>query len=227
MSEIGDFRCGVVIVAGGSGLRYGVDVPKQFLLLVDKPVLMHTISVFAKLAFIKHIIVVLPSEHRMMWENLCSTYHFDIPHTVTDGGKERFYSVQNGLEHLKNCDLIGIHDGVRPVVSTGLVENCYTTAMLHGSCVPVVPVTDSLRRGDFSHNSMVSRAKLYRVQTPQVFYQKWLFKAYNQPFDAEFTDDASVVENAGYDITLTLGEERNIKITGKPDMELASFYLSI
>lgn len=226
MSDLGSVRCGVVIVAGGSGVRFGADVPKQFLLLAEKPVLMHTIFAFSQVSFIDDIVVVLPAEHKSMWEQLCNDHQFIIPHVLAEGGKERFISVRNGLQHMQHCDVVGIHDGVRPIVSASLIENCFTTAMLHGSCVPVVPITDSLRRGDFSVNSVVGRENLYRVQTPQVFRRDWIMDAYKQPYDSKFTDDASVLESAGFNIILTHGDDRNIKITGKPDMELAEFYLS-
>lgn len=225
MENLIGVRHGVVIVAGGVGKRYGSTVPKQFLLLNSKPVLMHTIDRFAHLSFKLDVVVVLPVEHQDTWKTLCSEYNFTTAHTIADGGSERFYSVQNGIKLLTHCEIIGVHDGVRPIVSPTLIKNCFSMAASSGACVPAIRVNDSLRKGDFLRNHPISRADLYRVQTPQVFRQNWLAKAYEQPFNNEFTDDASVVEKAGFNIILTEGDEKNIKITNETDLSLAGFYL--
>jgi 2-C-methyl-D-erythritol 4-phosphate cytidylyltransferase len=217
----------VVIVAGGSGKRFGADIPKQFLLLNGKPVLMHTIERFAKTKLRMRIVVVLPEAHHETWADLCKKHAFGLQHDVATGGAERFFSVKNGLEKLGNCHIIGIHDGVRPVISAGLIEKCYATAERNGSCIPAIAVSDSLRRGSFSQNAIVDRTNLYRLQTPQVFRKDWIMSAYRQSFDKAFTDDASVVEKAGFPIILTDGEEENIKITTRKDLSLAAVFLSM
>ncbi|MDA3866775.1 MAG: 2-C-methyl-D-erythritol 4-phosphate cytidylyltransferase [Salinivirgaceae bacterium] len=220
-------KYGVVIVAGGSGKRFGTDMPKQFLLLNGKPVLMHTIERFAETKLPMKIVVVLPEAHHETWTKLCTEHAFELPHELVTGGDERFFSVKNGLEKLDECKIIGIHDGVRPLISAELIEKCYATAERNGSCVPAIAVPDSLRRGSFSKNEIVDRTNLYRLQTPQVFRKDWIIGAYRQSFDKEFTDDASVAEKAGFPIILTSGEEENIKITHQKDLSLAATFFSM
>ncbi len=226
MEEISNSKYGVIIVAGGTGKRFGSELPKQFLPIGNKPVLMRTIEKFHGTIADIQIIVVLPNSHIETWKQLCAEYDFKTEHTIVEGGKERFGSVKNGLDTLKECELVAVHDGVRPLASGKLISNCFETAQRHGSCIPVIPETDSLRKGDFLNNQPLSRKNLYRVQTPQVFKYTWLKKAYNQPFHEDFTDDASVIERAGFQIILTQGEEENIKITRKKDLNLAEFYLN-
>jgi 2-C-methyl-D-erythritol 4-phosphate cytidylyltransferase len=216
---------GVVIVAGGSGKRFGSEIPKQFLDIAGKPVLMHTILKFYDAYPNIRIVVVLPEAHHETWASLCSEHHFEIEHEVVKGGKERFDSVKNGLEKVRGCEIIGVQDGVRPLASTKLIQICYETAFSYGACVPAIPVADSLRKGDKTNNAPINREGLFRVQTPQVFRSSWLQKAYEQPFDGSFTDDASVVEKAGHKIILVDGEESNIKITRLEDLKLAEFNL--
>lgn len=218
-------KYGVVIVAGGSGTRFGNEIPKQFLTLNQFPVLMHTIRQFSQSIEKIEIAVVLPANHHETWKKLCAEYDFNIPHHVSYGGTERFYSVKNGLEKVADCELIGIHDGVRPLTPQKLIQQCFESAGRHGSCVPVIPVTDSLRNGNYQQNKPISRENLYRVQTPQVFRQSWIMKAYEQEFDPAFTDDATVLEKLGYPVFLTDGTEKNIKITKPEDLNLAAFYL--
>ncbi|PLX25790.1 MAG: 2-C-methyl-D-erythritol 4-phosphate cytidylyltransferase [Salinivirgaceae bacterium] len=215
----------VIIVAGGSGKRFGSEVPKQFLEITGKPVLMHTIERFREAFTNVKIVVVLPEVHHETWENLCNEHQFEIEHEVAKGGKERFDSVKNGLEKVTDCELVGVQDGVRPLTSVKLIQSCYDTAFSYGACVPAIPVADSLRKGNKTDNKPVSREGLFRVQTPQVFRYSWLLKAYEQPFDSSFTDDASVIEKAGHKIILVDGEESNIKITRQEDLQLAEFYL--
>lgn len=215
---------GVIIVAGGSGKRFGGEVPKQFLLLNGKPVLMHTIERFAEALQQPEIVVVLPELYRAQWQELCRQHAFNVPHSTVAGGEERYYSVVNGLKKLGSCELIGVHDGVRPLVSAALIRRCYDTASRHGSCVPVISISDSLRAGNFHNNRRIQRETVYRVQTPQVFREKWLIDAYSLPYQYGYTDDASVMETAGYPIILTEGEPENIKITQSEDLPLAAFY---
>lgn len=216
---------GAIIVAGGSGKRFGTDLPKQFLELGGQPVLMHTIQRFYQTIQDIQIVVVLPDEHIDTWNLLCKKYNFNILHEVVSGGESRFQSVKNGLATLPQCETIAVQDGVRPLTPHNLIKNCFEEAKRHGSCVPVIPVTDSLRTGSFHQNTPVSRESLFRVQTPQVFRNAWIMQAYELAFDPSFTDDASVVEKAGHQIFLTQGAEENIKITQPKDLELAHFYL--
>lgn len=216
---------GVIIVAGGSGIRFGSQLPKQFLEINGKPVLMHTIQQFFNAYHDIKIVVVLPETHHETWVNLCDEHQFKIEHEVAHGGKERFNSVKNGLEKVQDCELVGVQDGVRPLATAKLIQTCFETAFRYGACVPAIPVSDSLRKGDKTDNKPISREGLYRIQTPQVFRNIWLQKAYEQKYDSSFTDDASVVENAGHKIILVDGEESNIKITNRNDLKLIGVYL--
>jgi len=210
----------VIIVAGGKGLRMGGDIPKQFLVVNDKPILMHTIEQFHKYDSSMQIIVVLPSDQHNYWEQLCHDYHFDIPIQVVDGGIERFHSVKNGLAKISpDCSLVGVHDGVRPYISTEVIGRCYEAAASNGAAIPVVDVFETLRHltpNGQSHT--VPRSEYKLVQTPQVFQTALLRKAYEQTFTPQFTDDASVVEAIGHPITLVPGNRENIKITTPDDL---------
>ena len=215
----------IIIVAGGKGLRMGGDIPKQFLLLQGRPILMHTIERFHDYDPHMQIVVVLPTAQQDYWEELCRQYSFAIPHTITAGGEQRFHSVKNGLLAVSpDCDVIGVHDGVRPFVSTDTIRRCYQTAESQGTAIPVVPVVDSMRRlckpTMFSHHTstIVDREDYRLVQTPQVFSAQLLRNAYEQPFTPRFTDDASVIENLGYPVTLVDGNRDNIKITTPEDL---------
>lgn len=216
---------GVIIVAGGSGKRFGSDLPKQFLEINGRPVLMHTIQQFFNAFPNIKIVVVLPEKHHETWAKLCDDHQFEIEHEVVQGGKERFNSVKNGLAKVPDCEIVGVQDGVRPLVSEKLIHTCYETAFRYGACVPAIPVTDSLRKGNVTDNKPISRNGLFRIQTPQVFRNSWLQSAYEQTYHDSFTDDASVVEKAGHKIILVNGEESNFKITKQEDLKLAEFYL--
>ena len=206
----------VIIVAGGKGLRMGGDIPKQFMLLEGRPVLMHTIQAFYDYDSEICIILVLPDEQIVYWENLCTDYDFSIPHQIVSGGETRFHSVKNGLAVIKTSNaLIGIHDGVRPLVDKELIARVYEQAELKGAAYPVVPVTDSIRKG----NVAVDRSQYFLVQTPQVFKADILIEAYKQEYKTEFTDDVSVVETSGICRPIMVeGSRKNIKITTSIDL---------
>ena len=206
----------VIIVAGGKGLRMGGDIPKQFMLLEGRPVLMHTIQAFYDYDSEIHIILVLPHEQITYWETLCTDYNFSIPHQIVSGGETRFHSVKNGLAVIKtNNALIGIHDGVRPLVDKELIARVYEQAELKGAAYPVVPVTDSIRKG----NVAVDRSQYFLVQTPQVFKADILIEAYKQEYKTEFTDDVSVVETSEICRPIMVeGSRKNIKITTSIDL---------
>ena len=222
MSEKNDKRY-AIIVAGGSGKRFGSELPKQFLPLSGKAVLMHTIEKFQEAG--ASIVVVLPVEHQEMWLSMCKESNFAVTHTIADGGKTRFESVKNGIaaiEGLAEGDLVAVHDGVRPLVSVELINRCFATAQEKGSAIPVVNPNDSIRQVMEDGNSrQLLRSSLRAVQTPQTFSAKLLKGAYDVEESPLFTDDASVVESAGHQVTLVEGEVTNIKITTPVDMIIA------
>lgn len=214
----------IIIVAGGKGLRMGSDVPKQFLPVKGLPVLMRTISRFHECNPSMQIILVLPHHQQQYWHDLCSQYAFGIAHTVVDGGDTRFASSRNGLAAIPDdtTGTVGIHDGVRPFVAAEVISRCYDAARAHGAAIPVMPVTDTLRRIDSAttgHN--VLRTDYRIVQTPQVFDIALLKRAFTQPFREEFTDDASVVEAMGCSVEMVEGNRENIKITTPFDLKIA------
>jgi len=218
-----------IIVAGGSGSRMKSDLPKQFLLLNDKPVLMHTIAAFQRSETKPAIILVLPGGYHDYWLQLCRDYQFDIPHQVINGGETRFHSVKNGLGAIKDKDnvLIAVHDAVRPLTGKEIIDNSYRCAALNGNAVAAVKSRDSVRRFKDGVTTHLLRDEIYLVQTPQTFQSGQLNKAYLQPFSSKFTDDASVVQDAGFAIHLTEGGYDNIKITFPEDIAIAEALLAI
>lgn len=218
-----------VIVAGGSGLRFGSALPKQFLPLCGKPVLMHTLERFAS-AVECELIVVLPQLHQSTWRELCIRYGFTLAHRVVDGGATRHESVSHALSSIdvKDADaVVAIHDGVRPLVSASLIAKAYDVARATGSAVPAVSVTDSIRLiGDDGVSRQIDRSTLRAVQTPQVFLLQKIKKAYLQPYDETMTDDATVFERMGEMVTLIDGEPDNIKITNAKDLKLAQLLMN-
>ena len=214
----------VIIVAGGSGSRMQTDVPKQFLELCGKPILMHTIMAFADACEGIRVIVVLPSLEIGYWRELCSQYGFTLPHETIEGGSTRFHSVKNGLSLLSGEGLVAIHDGVRPLVSRQTIVGCFREAANYGCAVPVLPVTDSVREVSGLTSRMLDRSVLRLIQTPQVFEITALKKAYEQAYIPAFTDDASVFEKAGHAIHLTEGNVENIKITTPNDLIIAEAF---
>lgn len=217
-------RTGIVIVAGGSGRRMGSEIPKQFLFLGGEPLLVRTINRFAEALPGAPIVVVLPEEQQAFWKNLSARFEV-ARHTLASGGKERFDSVKAGLETLfqlgEGVELVAIHDGVRPLISRELILRCMACAAEKGTAVPVISAVDSYRRLTAEGSEVVDRSLLRAVQTPQVFEAHLLRRAYRQPFDAAFTDDASVVERLGFKVTLCEGDRRNLKITTREDLLIA------
>lgn len=217
----------IVIVAGGRGSRMGSDIPKQFLTLCHKPILMHTIERLATAEPQARLIVVLPGNQCDEWHRLCQKHSFHLSHVVVEGGCDRFHSVLNALHHVPDGVLVAIHDGVRPLVSESVVREAFVTAERCGAAIPVMPVTESLREicsDKLSH--AVERSRFRCVQTPQTFASTLLKKAYELPYRPEFTDDASVYEAAGHEVTLIDGNRENIKITFRQDLLLAEILLS-
>lgn len=214
-----------IIVAGGRGLRMGGELPKQFLPLSGKPVLMRTLELFE--GEVNRIILVLPEDHIPFWQELCQKYHFTLPHTVALGGETRFHSVRSGLSHLPQAGLVAVHDGVRPLASRALIRRSFEEAERSGAALPACPVTDSLRlRQEEGKSEAVDRSRYVAVQTPQIFDLRRLQWAYEQAYSPLFTDDASVYEAASLgSITLIDGEETNIKLTTPRDLLLADLLL--
>ena len=217
----------VIIVAGGKGLRMGGDLPKQFIPLKGKPVLMHTLSVFHEWDSTADLLLVIPGEHESYWKMLCKEINFTVPHRVVYGGETRFHSVRNGLQEVKEDSLVAVHDGVRPFVAVDVITSCFKKAEESGAAIPVVSMIESVRKiiTDESDNCPLDRNCLCIVQTPQVFLSGLLHKAYEQPYDERFTDDASLVEALGHKIHLVDGNRENIKITTPMDLQFAEIFL--
>lgn len=208
----------VIVVAGGTGQRMKSDIPKQFLLLAEKPVLMHTIERFYAFDPKIEIIVVLPEEQIGYWQKLCEKYKFPLRHHVTAGGVNRFRSVKNGLALIDKPGIVAIHDGVRPFVSIETIENTFHKASVTGAAIPVREMVESLRYSNGTSNFAFNRDFLKVVQTPQVFRTGLLIDAYQSATSEDFTDDASVVELTGKTIALVNGNAENIKITTPLDL---------
>lgn len=215
----------VIIVAGGKGLRMGSDLPKQFLPLGNRPVLMHTLEVFRKYDAAIQIILVLPREQQDFWKQLCRKHDFSVEHRVADGGETRFHSVKNGLSLVDTPGWVGVHDGVRPFVSVEVIRRCYAMAEQHKAVIPVIDVVETVRHLIEGGSETVSRNDYKLVQTPQVFDAQLLKQAYAQEFTPFFTDDASVVEAMGVPVYLAEGNRENIKITTPFDLKVGNALL--
>ena len=214
-----------ILVAGGKGLRMGGDIPKQFLPIGGKPVLMRTIEVFCQAYPDIHIILVLPVSQQDYWQQLCQDYHFTIPAQIADGGETRFHSVINGLKLIPEGTegIVGVHDGVRPFVSVETIHRCYDEAVEFGAVVPVISVVETVRQLIKDGTSVtVPRDEYKLVQTPQTFRISLLKEAYQQPYTSFFTDDASVVEALGKPVHLVEGNRENIKITTPADIRFVN-----
>ena len=216
-----------LIVAGGKGLRMGSDLPKQFLPIGGKPVLMHTLEVFRKYDETLQIIVVLPREQQDFWKQLCQKHSFAVEHILADGGETRFHSVKNGLALVQGPGLVGVHDGVRPFVSRQVIERCYQLAETKKAVIPVVDVVETIRHLTDTGSETVSRSDYKLVQTPQVFDVELLKRAYAQEYTSFFTDDASVVEAMGESVYLAEGNRENIKITTPFDLKISSVLVNV
>lgn len=212
----------VIIVAAGRGVRAGGDLPKQFVMVGARPLLMHTIDAFAK--HCAQTIIVLPSAYIPHWEELCEKFNFRTPHVIAAGGDERFHSVRSGIERVApDAKIVLIHDGVRPFVSDALIERVIDGAHENGAVVPATPITDTLRRVG---GGIISRSEVMAVQTPQGFSADLLRHSYTREFAKNFTDDSSVVEAAGYAVEMVAGEVENLKITTPYDLKLANYLLN-
>lgn len=221
----------MIIVAGGSGTRMGGPVPKQFLKIGGKAILQLTIEKFIEAVPDIKVITVLPECHMDTWKQYCSEYNFVCPQTLVAGGISRFHSVKNGLEKAGE-GLIAVHDGVRPLLSAGLIRRLFDVAGKEGSAIPVIPFTDTVKMLDtvsdcdgnqrlVSLETKVDRSNVFGAQTPQIFRSDILGEAYRCAYDLSFTDDASVAEAKKIPLSYVVGERFNIKITTKEDLVLA------
>ena len=211
-----------IIVAGGKGLRMGGELPKQFIPVEGRPVLMRTLDAFHTCDASIQLILVLPHDHQAYWHELCAQYQFAVPHRIADGGATRFHSVQSGLSLVDAPEaLVAVHDGVRPFVSPEVIRRCYAEAEAHGAVVPVIPVVETVRQLVGEGSITVPRDTYRLVQTPQTFRATLLRRAYEQPYSDAFTDDASVVEALGHAVHLVEGNRENIKLTTPFDLVVA------
>lgn len=215
-----------IIPAGGAGNRMLSEVPKQFLLLNGKPILMHTLEAFYNSDFCPELTLALNESVIPYWKNLCNEHMFTIPHTLVNGGHNRFESIKNALATINVLEaVIAVHDSVRPLISNEIITGSYIQAVAKGSSVVMIPSRDSVRQISGDVSKALNRDEIFLVQTPQTFKSSILKEAYQQPYKITFTDDASVVESAGYVIHSYHGDTRNIKITFPDDLAIAAFLL--
>ena len=215
-----------LIVAGGKGSRMNNDIPKQFLLLKNKPVLYYSIKAFTDAYENIEIILVLPEEHIGKGQEIIDGYFHHSRIHIIAGGRTRFHSVQNGLALINEESIIFVHDGVRCLLTGNLIRKCYEAAVEIGNAVPAIECRDSVRLLNANGNKIVDRKKVKLIQTPQTFHSKILLPAYKIDYKDKFTDEASVVEAYGLTINLIEGEKNNIKITTPSDLHLAEILLS-
>jgi len=219
-----DKKVFAVIVAGGSGSRMGSDIPKQFLSLDGKPILQRTVESIHSAVPGVTIITVLPKAHFETWKNLCAVNNLNIPQVLVEGGITRFHSVRNALDRVPSDAIVMVHDGVRPLISAGLIDRLLESAQTNPAVIPSLPVVDTIKSLDQTLPDP-DRSKIVAVQTPQVFHSEVLKQAYTQAYDISFTDDGSVVKKQNIPLTFVEGERYNIKITTPEDLELAQMLL--
>lgn len=217
-----------IIVAGGTGSRMLSAIPKQFLLLKGRPVLMHTIEAFYSSLSKPQVILVLHAGFHQYWEQLCAEHDFKIPVTLVKGGETRFQSVKNGLDVISDEQnaVVAIHDAVRPLISHEVIDESYRYAFEHGNAIVAIKSRDSVRQAWNDHSISLKRDDIYLIQTPQTFRSDILKKAYQVNYDEHFTDDASVVERAGEIINIIIGSHQNMKITYPEDIAIAEAILN-
>jgi 2-C-methyl-D-erythritol 4-phosphate cytidylyltransferase len=215
-----------LIVAGGSGSRMNLALPKQFIELCGKPILMHTMEAFYRFDKNIKIVLALPEKQFDYWQKLGQKHNFNLPHKVVAGGESRFHTVKNGLQAISEDGLVAIHDGVRPLVSCGTIERCFSTAAQYGNAIPCFPVYESVRQASGDTSTMIDRASLRLVQTPQVFSCSTIKRAFEQQCDQNFTDDASVLEFMGEKIHMVEGNRENIKVTDLLDLIIVEALLN-
>tara|TARA_B110000438_G_scaffold64570_1_gene65082 strand:+ start:2502 stop:3173 length:672 start_codon:yes stop_codon:yes gene_type:complete len=215
-------RKAALILAGGIGKRFKTKLPKQFTPINNLPVLMHTLDRFSHL---NEIILVIPKNHFKNWNSLCKKYNFTTYHKLVEGGETRFLSVKNGLKNINNCDIVAIHDGVRPIVSRQLINDAIKLINVNTGVIPILPVVNTIRKIDDNVSQNLERKNLFSVQTPQCFKYEEIKNAYKQSYSDLFTDDASVFEANGGKIITIEGEEKNIKITKPEDLKIVDLFI--
>lgn len=224
----------VIVMAAGSGTRMGADKPKQFLELEGRTILQMTIEKFIQACPDVSVITVLPEAHIAYWKNCCLQNSFTCPQILVKGGITRFHSVRNALEKVPEGAIVAVHDGVRPLISSELIREMFEKAETVSSLIPVIPCVDTMKVLEKQGDELVTipgatadRSVLFGAQTPQIFHSEILKEAYAQPYDTAFTDDASVVEKYGKNLSYHMGERFNIKITTQDDLLLARAILSL
>jgi 2-C-methyl-D-erythritol 4-phosphate cytidylyltransferase len=217
-----------IIVAGGNGARMGAPIPKQYLEIGGKPILMHTLEIFFQSDPTICLILVIPESDFTFWDSLCDKFNFQIPHQVVKGGQSRFQSVRNGLDSiLSTTGLVAIHDGVRPFVNQSVISRSYEEAVKKGSAIAVINLKDSIRKISGDGKSIFQDRQEFRlVQTPQTFQLDKIKKAFEVPESSQFTDDATVYEQQGWQVNLIDGNLENIKITSPEDMDFAEYLVN-
>lgn len=216
--------CYAIIVAGGTGSRMQSPLPKQFLTLQQRPVLMHTLQAFALSTHSPKLILVLHEEYHEYWKELCIEHKFTITHTILNGGDTRYQSVKNGLDSTPDYSLVAVHDAARPLVSPQLIDAGFFSASRYDSAIAALQATDTIRQKK-QKILQLNRDEIFSMQTPQTFKSNLLKEAYKISYENSMTDDASVWEKSGREVYLIPGERRNIKITWPDDLELAELYL--
>ncbi|MFC2115608.1 2-C-methyl-D-erythritol 4-phosphate cytidylyltransferase [Bacteroidota bacterium] len=211
----------VIIVAGGQGLRFNQEMPKQFFYIGERPLLVHTIDLFHRYSRDMEIIVGIPENFMLQWESFREQFAFDVPHSISPGGETRFHTVKNALGMVTPGNLVAIHDAVRPLLYRSTIDDCFEAAEKTGAALPCVEINDSVREITRKGSRPLNRDTIRLVQTPQVFQYDILVKGYMQEYSVKFTDDASVVEKAGFPVTLVRGNPENIKITTPEDLNFA------
>ena len=224
----------VIVMAAGSGTRMGAEVPKQFIEIDGKAILQMTIEVFQEACPDIAVVTVLPEAHMAYWRNYCLERNFICPQILVKGGITRFHSVRNALAKIPDGAVVAVHDGVRPLVSSELVRNMFETAVKEPALIPVMPCVETMKvlekKGDVLvavPGESVDRSRLFGAQTPQIFHSEVIKDAYSLPYDTSFTDDASVVEKYGKNLSYVMGERFNIKLTTQEDLLLARAILSL
>jgi 2-C-methyl-D-erythritol 4-phosphate cytidylyltransferase len=214
----------IIITAGGIGRRMNSTVPKQFIEVNGLPILMHTIKRFYDYDSSCEIILTLPEDWLIYWSEMRIKYNFQIPHHVVSGGVERYDSIKNALDHC-HTEIIGVHDGVRPLVSMETIHRCLELVKKEGAVIPVLGLKESIRKMEGEFSIALERKEYFTVQTPQFFTFDILNKAYHLPFHDKITDDASLVEEAGFKISLVEGNEENIKVTTPFDLKIINLFI--
>jgi 2-C-methyl-D-erythritol 4-phosphate cytidylyltransferase len=225
--NLSDMEKYVLILAGGLGKRMNTSIPKQFIPIAGKPVLMHTIAKFKNHDPKMNILVIIPKVHIPLWKDLCTEFGFNIEHQIVSGGKERFYSVKNGLKRVPEDSLVLIHDGVRPLVSNETIKRVVNTSLEKGNAIPFLDISQSIRKLTKGKNRMINRNNIKIIQTPQGFHSNDIKEAYAKRYRNSFTDDASVLEALGHEINLVKGNNKNMKITSSTDIHLVDCLLQL